>query len=523
MADLSVKHKSLSQRYVFYESLKSDNDGKYIDLYNNVSTAISSVTGTLNSGELSQKLLKQAENESIKETLLLQKIFQVNITPNLWDEQSIKYLIDTLNNCLNLKEVYQRNIARIKTFESQISIAQLFPSYFSTVWNANKEKIANSIQLKRGTTVIKEAEKILNKELPLLVEQAIQNMFNSSAFKGQEEQYHAYESLTAAIGRVNQPNSFANQIYNLYHLEEFKQEMLKQIKNSSKKTWRNKISQSNSKIIQRNQYSDGGISLEYLEGLIAGEIVKGLKASKNIQTGGVYHSGGLGIKADNIISFNIDPAVIEQSMETDQKINRERNRQMTEGLSQKISNIDNSFIIYSNAKNYSLSSNFKGFSVGDSMTLESYEQLLGTVQKNIKTFIGAVAQTIPGAIGENNKAELEDIAAADIAYLLFDDFKTIGELSSKGQSLHVFNLDGVYVPLSFFLWLLGNSMSTYEMNPHTVVKVSIKTPSQILYPSEKNTYYTQEMWNNQRTTALEEITISAKFLSGFQNIISKYL
>ena len=53
MADLSVKHKSLSQRYVFYESLKSDNDGKYIDLYNNVSTAISSVTGTLNGGELS--------------------------------------------------------------------------------------------------------------------------------------------------------------------------------------------------------------------------------------------------------------------------------------------------------------------------------------------------------------------------------------------------------------------------------------------------------------------------------------
>jgi hypothetical protein len=44
--------------------------------------------------------------------------------------------------------------------------------------------------------------------------------------------------------------------------------------------------------------------------------------------------------------------------------------------------------------------------------------------------------------------------AQDVAYVLFDDYATIGD-DMNGNSIHIMNLNGVMIPLSMILELLA--------------------------------------------------------------------
>ena len=60
------------------------------------------------------------------------------------------------------------------------------------------------------------------------------------------------------------------------------------------------------------------------------------------------------------------------------------------------------------------------------------------IEKNIDTFVGAMMQLGEGAIGDSREQAFERIIAQNIAYLLFDDFDTIGDSSSN--AIHIMNL-----------------------------------------------------------------------------------
>ena len=84
---------------------------------------------------------------------------------------------------------------------------------------------------------------------------------------------------------------------------------------------------------------------------------------------------------------------------------------------------------------------------------------------------------------EGRKAEFEMLIAQDVAYMLFDDFTTIGNMSSGGNAIHIMNLNGIMMPLSVVLTLLANAIeSINEDNIRRIVNVTIKAPA-ILYPT----------------------------------------
>ena len=112
---------------------------------------------------------------------------------------------------------------------------------------------------------------------------------------------------------------------------------------------------------------------------------------------------------------------------------------------------------------------------------------------------------------------MENAVASDIAYLLFDDVETIGVPQWGAAALHLFDLNGIYIPLSYLLWELANSIKYGLDNPHLFVKVNITTPNNIQFEEEPWGY---ERWKEQRTTALQEIKISASFLQNFRDIIN---
>lgn len=529
MADLDYKSRSLSQLYVFYERLNTEFNGKNKQLYDNVNSSLNKIRNEYRENfRIVSTLRMMSKNELNKELLLLKNVFQVPLNIDLDRKGAAKELIDTLNNYMNLKTVYQRSLSLLNKNNTYLSVAQFFPSYFETVWNANHTKIAdrivNSVSINdKKTHVIKIADEILSEELPKLVEEAITNMLNSNEVFGKEDE-KAYSDLLKGINKVYGKDSFSTQLYKLYHMDELKQALLNSIQVSSKKNRYTSLQKIKSAgIVDRNRYSDGGISLEYLENLTVNEIIDNLKELKNtkVNYGGAVHTGATGMKADNIIVFNIDPDIVQETIETNEKVSRERNYQMIKKLGDKISKIDNGFIVYSNAKNYALNKNFHGFSSGNKITLEQFQILLSRIQSNISTFVGGILQTLSGAIGEDMKKDFQEWIAEDIAYFLFDDFETIGLPQSSGISIHIFNLDGILVPLSFFLWLLAASIEKGTRNPHDIVKAKIDAGT--IKWTEEQSVYTQEMWVEQRNDALNNITISVSFLQDFENIMKEFL
>ena len=158
MAELDFKARTLSGQWVFYENLKDNN----IELYNAAKNGLNRVSENLRDDSVPARLYTMSKEEAKKEVALLQKVFNVPIRFNPESRDFYRELIQSLNYVLSIKEVYQRNIDRIKAGETQISIAQLFPSYFTTVWNENVEKIMAKIVLKRKETIIQVADRVLS-------------------------------------------------------------------------------------------------------------------------------------------------------------------------------------------------------------------------------------------------------------------------------------------------------------------------------------------------------------------------
>ena len=180
------------------------------------------------------------------------------------------------------------------------------------------------------------------------------------------------------------------------------------------------------------------------------------------------------------------------------------------------------FITFVNMKNYTLDNNFNGFSAGSATNMENFHKwvqqipTIGIGRTNL--LIGALLQFGAGALGTpaQQEAVLQSLSET-VAYFLFDDFATIGE-EAKGnlKTIHLFWLSGIYVPLSFLLKVLADSIKISWSEAKDIVDFTLESP-EILYPEEER--YTHEMWVKQREDALKRTTLSMKFLKSFQELL----
>ena len=149
--------------------------------------------------------------------------------------------------------------------------------------------------------------------------------------------------------------------------------------------------------------------------------------------------------------------------------------------------------------------------------------------------MGIILQLGEGAIGEKvlNKDNIENLLAQNIALFLFDDFQTLGGESPGPTAIHLMDLNGIYVPLSFILFLLADAIRFAREDVsriRDVASVRINV-SPILFPTaadqrkwEKENEATPiEAWNEQRYQAQKSTTIRAHFLKNFQQIITSFL
>lgn len=598
--------KGLSAGWVYYENLKEHN---HVNLYLSIRERLKNIEEPHFNSKSVNKLLNVANKELKKEQNFLKTIFGVQI--NEWDyaaatsEKDIKDLLDSLNTFLNVPDVYQRCINRIKVEQRddgatsqivKITIAEFFPTYFEPlrkryIEGNQKGSIRNLLleyweNLPQNGIItqrkLKEfynyADKVIEEKTEQVIRLAIKKMFESSDFnkgfkKHMQERFgddtQAYKVMLDWIdsteSQLGGSKSFYQTVYDAYKFKDFKKELKNGIKGSFtlNKKLPNYINKSfTEKGIGATTTATGDVSEKLIE-LLTDSAYK--TATETLRASGkISHNyeikslqtGKKGTKPDVVFVYEEKDTseisnIVQEAYNNlgkdkiigDENSKRVENIEAHEKLNENLKKANSGYLIYTNAKNYTINENFKGFHSGSKINLETFKNIMHTLNKTdeeLDTFIGTIVNTINGAIGYKLqiKSKLERYLATDIAYFLFDDFTTIGEdlTSDSVNKLHLMNLDGIYIPLSFILYLLYKSFLQVEngkinkdISEYASATIT-PDPEGIKYPYgyiDDNGVFTEgkwgkEAWEKQKEYAFFNTRVGLSFLKSFRDIIKNW-
>lgn len=542
-----------SQRDVFYNYLGKDPENADLAMLKNV--ALNSFDRHLNNVMQVSKNVepyrRMAEYEKEKELALLREVFGQELTISLDKPQDAKMLIDALNSTLNIKEIYERNIEMLElSIGGRKSVISFFPTYFIQAWNDRWKEIYNAtvktFSSGKKITLEEALQKEINIRLDSITADAIERMFQAEpemkAMRGEDSQHkEAYKQLLNAF--QNMPryrNELIEQIRSIYKIDELSKAISEDIKDKghlTKQKIEKKLKTSPRTPIQFQTGRRGGLTLEAIEHLTF-ELVGDALEAKGISAKAI-HTGNIGfMKNDNILALGINTGLIDEWME-DIAINnkgssRKENIDRMRKLHDLVEKLDSGFLVYSSDKNYTLNKDFRdkfGFPAGSSISMNSFYEATRNVNKNARTFVGLIVNTIEGAIMGNDSAreKLSEAMATDFAMMMFDDYQTIGDFRGRkgAKVIHIMNLDNIMIPLSVFLTMLANAVERAETDVDDFVKVVLMTPeiefkdynAQLKWQFD-NDKSSSSAWTFQRDEALRKTRISVNFFKEFRDFIT---
>ena len=204
--------------------------------------------------------------------------------------------------------------------------------------------------------------------------------------------------------------------------------------------------------------------------------------------------------------------------------------------------IKDSFILHTSAKDYysTATDEFKGFKGGTYQGLQIFDSLealagAGFGEADIQWLKACAVNTSKSAVGASIKSSLEEYISIFATMLLFDDGVTIAkETVAKAQSsfqpvsvLHLFNLNGFYVPSSYLLRELHTRLTNAVNNlpANKIVKAKIE-PGAINFQDELdylsiNYVFQAERWRQIRNIQINAMSVKIYFLRNFMDILNE--
>ena len=204
--------------------------------------------------------------------------------------------------------------------------------------------------------------------------------------------------------------------------------------------------------------------------------------------------------------------------------------------------IKDSFILHTSAKDYysTATDEFKGFKGGTYQGLQIFDSLealagAGFGEADIQWLKACAINTSKSAVGASIKSSLEEYISIFATMLLFDDGVTIAkETVTKAQTsfqpvnvLHLFNLNGFYVPSSYLLRELHTRLTNAVNNlpANKIVKAKIE-PGAINFQDELdylsiNYVFKSERWRQIRNIQINAMSVKIYFLRNFMDILNE--
>lgn len=547
---------SLNSKYVYYQRLLTDNNGENTTKYRNMGFAVRNqlmlFSQTMSDVQnISSFFSQMAQKEFEKEKAMLEKYFgATELNYYLGDKNAEKKIIDTLNAALGLKEVYERNLQVLLNNNGQKGLITWFPTYFN---KAFKKAWSYGIKSDYGNNVPCLRRKINNlfkKDFPKnddIMREKIKNiislyidditreaailMFEAGVETRVDEKYQsAYQEMATALKELtSSAKEYIIDLKRVYHLDEISEIINAEI--NKEKDIKGVASKVGGKV-SANIHQTGGYNMENYINFVVNEAVrKNFKATDNLKSIKSYTTGDTGQKADTVITIGLNTSAIEKWLETQQFGTREKDRYALMNLQRRLKDLKGGFVVYTNVKNYKVDSDFRshGFSAGQAIKLRAFSNMTHYLIKDGKYFTVAIMNTIPGALNDSNYESVKTAMARSVAAFLFDDFSTIGNEMSQNatNAIHLFNLEGIYVPLSWFFYHLSQVFGN-SGDANTLVRVNIKIPKEIEFQTqEKQNYWKQlfpeqSAWRYQADLALDNTTIQMHFLGAIKELLSQF-
>lgn len=541
--------------YVYYQGLQVTRP----DLYSAAVSRVSAVSAGLQSEEVYTSTISNlkalARNEASKEIALLVNVFGQEAASLPLNENTYPEILKGINAAMNMKGAMERALYRMNNLKkkngesanSAITPDNFFSDYFLTAWNKNLPDLRDRLASAAGQFALEthqlisedfkfKAVDMVEETLDKSVQDAIRALANSKVFNSKDsddanELDGVYKDLVQSMGSIQQGGTLAHSLYIKYGLDKFMDTMMEQIgrarkaKTISKKPFSRK--QMEKILPKRNGGAHNRIRGEAHEDFmkaIIEQVTSGISNGFKGGRGSVLSTGDTKMKADLVIEYGLDMSNLQNAVNSEKNLEnvedageiRKVSLERGKNIINELSKVNDSFVVMMSAKDYGKStiSSMQGFHGGD-YSLDNIGALEQYVP-NMRNVVFAVMNAGEGAVGANLDGVAASIAGA-IGHLLFDDVATIGQdmTGVGGKSIHLFSLNGILVPLSFFLSQTAAAME--GMSVQQMVKVKIK-PAATHYPQYEPA--NEGEWAKERDMTLAQAKISVNFFARFLKVMN---
>lgn len=561
----------LGSGYVFYDRLITDAEEHQApdlaDLWYKMNDSIIQIaygeSGRENKkrvrSEAAAQLRQMAANEKAKEQMIIKSQLGIDIDYDLSDKGSVKDFLESLAACIGLREHHLRNVERITKYnQKMVSISKFIVSYDKTgYFDKTVRNIFRGKRFKEDLRACVESgdeygiRDTLTKGFSGALTNTIKKMLTSKTFKDQVSQFdNAYlEVLQQINSDADYRNAFRGTLSEMLQIEA----RIDKITNNLLEIGDlDEIGSALAKGINIETKGLGKIQGE-MEELLLEAIVNAFSGMTTTTRDGdmsvkiqpeAGKRGQHGQKTDVYITVGVDMATIDSSF-SQGEVSRQKAIDDARDLSAKLRKFNDGFVVHENAKNYTLDGGwFKtegGFSAG-AFSGEGGLNFLRDLYKRVgksteaRQVFNGIKNLGKDTIGEGDdqlEQLLEDALGADVAYALFDDYDSLGVVANTGaQQLHVLDLDGVQITLSFYLSLLAQAFermaNNLEETAEDLVKVDIK-PAPAIYadlPFYRYGVFRDmgiNLWARQKSYSDENSLIDVHFFKSFSQVVKEYL
>lgn len=456
--------------FVYSPRLEKDNPFVYTKATNLMQLSLKTIEDDITPSL--DRLYELAVREQKKEDNFLNNKCKVTRVSARTDGERLK----DFNRLYQRIEIFNRNIKKIEavdnsTTSAKIDITSVFRYYLEDMLKKLSIGEINQTRLKQ------------------LVKDAIEKALKSEDIEGEGQR--SYLALLQELEGMADYSDFVEDVFDIYLGNAWK-EYERELK---------KIGSVKEKIkVNGNR----GLSGNLME-VLSQRIMQTLDVDAKL-------TGGSGQKADLVIA-ELEAKIPDSLIYGFQSVRADFVKQWKDLYS----NIKESGdIVEISAKNYSLGNTFQGFTAQDKVTIDNFAATLeqfGFSDEKVDPLVFALLNIGPDTLEQQSEKALHHLSTL-IAYFLFDDIDM--DLNTSVNAIHLFNLDGIYVPLSSFLFAAHSSLKNFNAFSKKYVTVSY-SPKEVIPEESGNLLETK--WLETKIAKLDQPAIKIHFFKDFVSYI----
>lgn len=503
----NLSNKYRNQNFIYLDTLQDDNP----KLFYNAENRFHDVLGKLNLNLSLQlhELLALAEREQEKEDRLLDDFFGTTAGSPREDAKRIQ----AFNDIYQSKEIFERNLKKIRAVaednskKGRIDITTNFKGYLET-------SLADFLS-KHSLEELTEAN-LMEVTKEALIKAFESNDEDRGSLSTDEK--HSYQELAEIISYMESRDPFIEEVFNLYlkdATDKLKKELSKVDISSTKKR---KLA----KALITGSTTVHGDLLEAVSALI----IESISAFSG--QGQIHKTGKTKQKADIITLFEANFEIPEMLFDNAEGGSvREQFIKRFEQFYKKLED-QSGHIVEISAKNYNITDKHfrdKGFTAQSETSILNFEKMLKAYRydkKRTDDLIFALTNIGPDTLASESQTEIiSHSISLLIGYFLFDDLDM--DIGLKVNAIHLFNLDGIYIPLSSFLFAAYETLQDLEKLSSDMVSVDYKPKSVDYKRSQEGDWLTRSKWIATVDKKQTESVISVHFFKQFPRYVSERL